>query len=184
LEEPVPDLDQSVDQWFPEPVCAALTPMSKTLAYVVNLLEAFFAGDTVLPETLKPVLKTLTAFFDKQALPLGYQLNKKPKSKALPVPLHAVAPMERVLIPIELNGEQGSNRSPEPCRIHANHDLDAINSWLSLKDDNAKTYQAYKKELERLLLWAVLERGKPISSLNTDDCRAYIKFLKILTTAE
>jgi hypothetical protein len=53
-----------------------------------------------------------------------------------------------------------------------------------LKDDNAKTYQAYKKELERLLLWAILERGKAISSLNTDDCRAYIKFLKTLTTAD
>ena len=177
LAEPVPDLEQSVDQWFPEPVCAALPPKAKTLADVVDLLEAVFAGDSPLAEALKPVLKTLTGFFDKQALPLGYQLNKKPQATALPVPLHAVAPMERVLIPIELNGAQGSNRSPEPCRIHANHDLDAINSWLSLKDDNAKTYQAYKKELERLLLWAVLERGKPISSLNTDDCRAYIKFL-------
>ncbi|MEI7995665.1 MAG: hypothetical protein WCH01_12260 [Methylococcaceae bacterium] len=27
---------------------------------------------------------------------------------------------------------------------------------------------------ERLLLWAVLAGGKAISSLNTDDCRAYI----------
>ena len=88
------------------------------------------------------------------------------------------------MIPVELNGEQGSNRSPEPPRIHATHDLEAINSWLSLKDDNVKTYQTYKKELERLLLWAVLERGKAISSLNTDDCRAYIKFLKTLTTAD
>src|SRR5664279_2011754 len=184
LAEPVPDLEQSVDQWFPESVCAALPAKAKTLADVVDLLEAVFAGDSPLTETLKPVLKTLTAFFDKQALPLGYQLNKKPKSTALPVPLHALALMERVLIPIERNGAQGSNRSPEPCRIHANHDLDAINSWLSLKDDNAKTYQAYKKELERLLLWALLERGKPISSLNTDDCRAYIQFLKRLTTAD
>jgi site-specific recombinase XerD len=184
LADPVPDLDQAVVRWFPEKVCAALPLKAKTLADVVDLLEAIFAGDIPLAETLKPALKTLTGFFDAHALQLGYQLNKKPQSTALPVPLHAVAPMERVLIPIELNGEQGSNRSPEPCRIHANHDLDAINSWLSLKDDNAKTYQAYKKELERLLLWAVLERGKPISSLNTDDCRAYIKFLKTLTTAE
>jgi site-specific recombinase XerD len=30
----------------------------------------------------------------------------------------------------------------------------------------------------------VLARGKAISSLNTDDCRAYIKFLKTLTTAD
>ena len=37
---------------------------------------------------------------------------------------------------------------------------------------------------QRLLLWAVLAGGKAISSLNTDDCRAYIKFLKTLTTAD
>jgi site-specific recombinase XerD len=184
LPDPVPDLEQAVDRWFPEPVCAALPPKVKTLADLVDLLESFFAGDTQCSETLKPALKTLTGFFDEHAVQLGYQLNRKPQSTILPVPLHNVAPLERVLIPSELNGEQGSNRSLEPCRIDANHDLDAINSWLSLKDDNAKTYQAYKKELERLLLWAVLERGKAISSLNTDDCRAYIKFLKSLRTAD
>jgi hypothetical protein len=182
LADPVPDLGQTVVQWFPEPVCAALPLKVKNLADVVDLLEAFFAGDTPLPETLKPAIKTLTGFFDEHAVQLGYQLNKKPQSTVLPVPLHAIAPLERVLIPLELNGEQGSNRSPEPCRIQATHDLEAIKSWLSLKDDNVKTYQAYQKELERLLLWAVLERGKAISSLNTDDCRAYIKFLKTLTT--
>ena len=184
LADPVPDLGQTVVQWFPEPVCDALPPMVKTLADLVDLLEAFFAGDTVLPEALKPALKMLTGFFDEHALQLGYQLNKKPQSTALPVPLNAVAPLERVLIPIELNGEQGSNRSPESCRIHATHDLEAINIWMSLKDDNAKTYQAYKKELERLQLLAVLKRGKAISSLNTDDCRAHIKFLKTLSTAD
>lgn len=184
LPDPVPDLDQTIEQWFPESVCAALPPNIKSLANLIDFLEAVFARDTGLPEPLKPVFKMLTLFFDEHAFQLGYQLNKKPQSTALPVPLHSVAPLERVLIPIELNGEHGSNRSPEPCRIHATHDLEAINSWLSLKDDNAKTYQAYKKELERLLLWAVLERGKAISSLNTDDCRAYIKFLKTLTTAD
>ena len=172
----MPDLDQTIDRWFPEPVCAALPHQVKTLADVVDLLTAFFAGDTPLPETLKPALKTLTGFFDEHVLQLGYQPNKNPPSTALLVPLHAVAPLERVLIPIELSGEQGSNRSPEPCRIHATHDLEAIKSWLSLKDDNVKTYQAYQKELERLLLWAVLARGKAISSLNTDDCRAYSSF--------
>jgi site-specific recombinase XerD len=184
LAEPVPALEHFVDRWFPEPVCVALPAKVNTLADLVDLLEAFFAGDTLCPETLKPALKTLTGFFDEHAVQLGYQLNKNPPSTALPIPLHAVAPLERVLIPLELNGEQGSNRSPEPCRIQATHDLEAINSWLSLKDDNAKTYQAYKKELERLLLWAVLERGKAISSLNTDDCRAYIQFLKTLTTTD
>jgi integrase len=184
LPEPSPDLDHAVRLWFPEALCAALPLNIKTLVDLIDLLEAFFAGDAVLPDAIKPSLKALTTFFDDHALQLGYQLNKKPKSTALPVPLDKVAPLERVLIPIELNGEQGNNRSTEPCRIQATHDLDAIKSWLALKDDNAKTYQAYKKELERLLLWAVLVRGKPVSSLNTDDCRAYIRFLKTLSTAD
>src|SRR5665811_699709 len=124
LADPVPALDQTVDRWFPEPVCAALPAKVKTLAEVVDFLEAVFAGDTPLPENLKPALKTLTGFFDEHAVPLGYQLNKNPPSTALPVPLHAVAPLERVLIPVELSGEQGSNRSPEPSQIHATHDLE------------------------------------------------------------
>jgi integrase len=184
LPEPSPALDHAVEQWFPEAVCNSLPFRAKTLANVVNLLESFYAGNAALPEDLKPSLKLLADFFDEHALSLGYQLNKRPKSTALPLPLDKVAPLEKVLIPIELNGEQGSNRSTEPCRIQASHDLDAIKSWLSLKDDNAKTYKAYKKELERLLLWAILERGKAVSSLNTDDCRAYIRFLKTLTTSD
>ncbi len=183
LPEPSPALNHGIEQWFPEAVCNSLPFNVKTLANVVNLLESFYAGDAALPEDLKPSLKLIADFFDEHALSLGYQLNKKPKSTALHLPLDKVAPLEKVLIPIELNGEQGSNRSAEPCRIQASHDLDAIKSWLSLKDDNAKTYQAYKKELERLLLWAILERGKAISSLNTDDCRAYIRFLKNLATS-
>jgi site-specific recombinase XerD len=183
LPEPAPALDQAVERWFPESLCSALPFNVKSLSDLIDLLESFYAGDIQLPEALKPSLKTLGLFFDDHAAQLGYQLNKKPQTTALPVPLETVAPLERVLIPVELNGEQGSNRSTEPCRIHAGHDLDAIKSWLAIKDDNPKTYQAYKKELERLLLWAILERGKAVSSLNTDDCRAYIQFLKTLTIA-
>lgn len=40
------------------------------------------------------------------------------------------------------------------------------------------TQRAYRKESERLLLWSVLERGKPMSSLDNADFRAYIEFLK------
>lgn len=182
--DPVPDLDQAVELWFPESVCAALPANLKTLAKLMEWLEVLFAGDVACPDALKPALTSVIGFFDDQARVLGYQLNKQAVSRTLPVPLQQVAPLERVLIPKELNGKHGSNRALEPCRIDANHDFDAIHSWLSLKDDNPKTYQAYKKELERLLLWAVLERGKALSSLNTDDCKAYIRFLKELTTAD
>jgi integrase len=184
LPDPVPDLAQGVGQWFGESLCAALPRNVHTLADLIDCLESAFAGDTDLPDQMKPELKTLVRFFDGHAITLGYSLNRKPVSMALPVPLREVAPLERVMVPIALNGEHGSNRSPEPCRIDASHDLDAIHSWLSSKDGNPKTYNAYKKELERLLLWAVLERGKALSSLNTDDCKAYVHFLKTLTTAD
>jgi len=184
LGDPIPDLDQAVERWFPEVVCAALPGNIKTLADLIDWLEALFTGDNTCPDALKPALKSMIGFFDEQARALGYQLNKQSKPRALSVPLEQIAPLERVFIPQELNGEHGSNRSSESCRIDANHDLSAIHSWLSLKNDNAKTYQAYKKELERLLLWAVLERGKALSSLNTDDCNAYLRFLKGLTTAD
>ena len=184
LPDPVPDLAQDVTQWFAESLSSALPRQVKTLAELVDWLEAGFAGDFTLPEKLKPELNTLTRFFAEHAQVLGYSLNRKPASTSLPVPLQQVAPLERVIIPIELNGEHGTNRSPQPCRINAQHDLEAIHSWLALKDGNAKTYTAYKKELERLLLWAVLDRGKALSSLNTDDCKAYVHFLKTLSTTD
>ncbi|NOU22237.1 MAG: site-specific integrase [Methyloglobulus sp.] len=183
LPDPMPGLGQGVGLWFPDTVCAALPHKVQTLADLLGFLESAFAGDAEYPKKLKPSLKILTRFFDDNALALGVTLNRKPAS-ALPTPLRDVAPLERVLIPAGLDGEHGSNRSPEPSRINAKHDLDAIHSWLSLKDGNLKTYQAYKKELERMLLWAVLERGKALSSLNTDDCKAYVHFLKTLTTAD
>lgn len=184
LPDPVPAGDQELKQWLPEELCAALPASVTTWTEAIDWLEEGRDGDRDYPASLSPALKALARFLSTHAESLGYQRKPKPSTDALPMPLHSVAPLEQVLIPIELNGEQGSNRSPELCRIEANHDLAAIHSWLSLKNDNPKTYQAYKKELERLLLWAILERGRALSSLNTDDCRAYIQFLKNLTTAD
>ncbi|WP_446812221.1 tyrosine-type recombinase/integrase (plasmid) [Methylomonas sp. 2BW1-5-20] len=184
LPEPVPAGDQELRRWLPEKVCATLPVSVTTWSEAINWLEEGRGRDRGYPAPLRPAIKVLTGFLSSHAEVLGYQPKSKPPTDALPMPLHSVAPLEQVLIPIELNGEQGSNRSTELCRIEANHDLAAIHSWLALKDDNPKTYQAYKKELERLLLWAILERGRALSSLNTDDCRAYIQFLKNLTTAD
>lgn len=62
LADPVLDLDQAVDLWFPESVCATLLPKVKTLADWVDLWEAFFAGDTPLSETC---LKNTNRIFDE-----------------------------------------------------------------------------------------------------------------------
>ncbi|MEI2769769.1 MAG: hypothetical protein V9G98_03200 [Candidatus Competibacter sp.] len=46
-----------------------------------------------------------------------------------------------------------------------------------------QTLRNYRKEAERLLLWALLERGKPLSSLTREDCLQYEAFPRRSTTA-
>lgn len=42
----------------------------------------------------------------------------------------------------------------------------------------AATLRAYRKEAERVLLWAVVQLGKPLSSLTTEDAIAYRAFMR------
>jgi site-specific recombinase XerD len=89
-----------------------------------------------------------------------------------------VMPWERLVIPLELDGSAGVFRAPPAtCTLSARSDYEAVNAWLALHEMSA-TVRAYRKETERLVLWAVLERGKPISSLTTDDAVAYRAFLR------
>lgn len=87
-----------------------------------------------------------------------------------------IVPLEDFKLPAELNGSQGTNRGDRPLTKAAN-DLEAIYAWLALYDPKSHTYRAYKKEAERFLLWSVLEKQKPISSLTVEDCIDYRDFL-------
>ncbi len=90
----------------------------------------------------------------------------------------APVPLERFpLLPADLSGQFGSNRSTAVSQIEANDDLAAIHCWLSEFEDSPQTYRNYRKEVERLLLWSIKERGKPLSSLTREDFQAYEKFL-------
>lgn len=89
-----------------------------------------------------------------------------------------VKPLERLRLARELDGSQGALRAPRhACVLAANNDYDAVQAWLSLQDAPA-THRAYRKEAERLLLWAIVERGKPLSSLTTEDAIAYRSFIR------
>ncbi len=94
---------------------------------------------------------------------------------ALPVPV----PLEKLTLPPELDGRMGSNRSYRgSAQIRAQTDLDAVSAWLSRFNHKAHTFSSYRKEAERLLLWAIVERGLPLSSLSHEDLVAYQQFLK------
>lgn len=43
------------------------------------------------------------------------------------------------------------------CLLGARNDCEAVQSWLALHE-SADTHRAYRKEAERLALWAIIER--------------------------
>lgn len=88
-----------------------------------------------------------------------------------------LAPLGTFQLPAWLSGLQGANRSPAFCFIAARNDLEAINAYLVRYKGQAHTERAYRKELERFILWCALEACKPMSSLLVDDCERYKHFL-------
>ena len=104
------------------------------------------------------------------------------------------------ILPSDLDGSRGRFRRPGcDSMLDAVNDYEAILSWIATKGTSngvqrrpasdgegmnthagvavSNTQRAYLREAERLLLWATLARGKPLSSLSHDDCVAYSNFL-------
>jgi site-specific recombinase XerD len=88
----------------------------------------------------------------------------------------AIVPIEHFLVPHELDGAFGSNRG-ERSSLSARNDLEAIHTWLTRYKPGGHTHRAYRKEAERFLLWSILDRAKPLSSVTVEDCIAYRDFL-------
>lgn len=96
----------------------------------------------------------------------------------------ALVPYEKFLLPAELDGSAGRYRAPhEKCLLLAANDHEAVGAWLASKwhsgaeGDLSSTQRSYRKEAERLLLWAILERKRALSSLSVEDATAYRSFL-------
>jgi site-specific recombinase XerD len=95
-----------------------------------------------------------------------------------------VQPWEQLVVPTDLDGSRGAYRAPRAsCVLAADDDYRAVQAWLELQEV-ATTQRAYRKEAERLMLWAILERGKALSSLTTEDAIAYRAFLRRPTPRE
>lgn len=78
-----------------------------------------------------------------------------------------------------INGAKGHNREwHKTCLIPANIDIQAIECWLSEYQKSEATQRNYRKEAERLLLWAMIERKKALSSLSAEDLLFYSQFIE------
>ncbi|MEY2872862.1 MAG: hypothetical protein RLZZ373_233 [Pseudomonadota bacterium] len=90
----------------------------------------------------------------------------------------AVRPLDKLVVPAELDGRAGLYRRPQAqCLLAADNDLAAVNAWIASKTAQSHTQRAYRKEAERFVLWAIVQRGKPLSSMQQEDCVAYRDFL-------
>jgi site-specific recombinase XerD len=118
-----------------------------------------------------------------------------------------IVPLEKLIIPAALSGADGLYRLPQQlCLMAANNDYAAILTWIRSKTGSSAamraatptqqgvasalpdgplaglgsrshTQRAYLKEAERFLLWAIVQRQKPLSSMTLEDCTAYRDFL-------
>lgn len=126
----------------------------------------------------------LQAHADSIGVPLALAA-RQPQRSLTPAALAAqrppsadIAPLEHYRPPTELDGSAGTNRAPAARnKSGATNDYAALQVWISLKDTNANTQRSRRKEAERFLLWAIIARGKPLSSLDVTDAAAYMAFL-------
>lgn len=173
LPEPRPLITDAIERWFPPRAVNALhrhgiksladltvrvprrrrwwTGIAGLGAHGAAQIEAFFAANPDLTERARALVVVQSA---------------------------ETTPWEHLVVPTYLDGSTGAFRAPRgTCVLAADNDYDAVQAWLALQE-SAATQRAYRKEAERLMLWAILEKGKALSSLTTEDAIAYRQFLR------
>jgi len=100
-----------------------------------------------------------------------------PEPEPMAVRLIRPAPIDDLVVVDALSGRAGTNRSRGHRQIAADTDRDALLAWLARFADNPNTLANSRREAERLLLWAWVELGKPLSSLTHEDLLVYQRFL-------
>ncbi len=183
---PEPQVSDAVDDWLPARAVAALHAHGiATLADLTvriprrrqwwktitglgpagaRRIEAFFRAHPALTERARALIAA----------------NALEASSAA----GAIVPWEQLRLPHEVNGSAGAFRAPRAtCTLDADNDYSAVQAWLSLHESEA-TRRTYRKEAERLILWAIVERGRALSSLTTEDALAYRAFLRSPQPAE
>lgn len=174
LPVPAPMVTDDLERWLPARAAGAMKAHGfKTLADLTVRIPRRRRWWTGIPGLGAASARQIEAFFAAHA-------HLTQQARAL-VPIGAqddVAPWERLRVPHEVDGSRGTFRAPKAtCTLDANDDYEAVQAWLALHE-SAATQRAYRKEAERLILWAVVERGRALSSLTTEDAVAFRAFLR------
>jgi len=190
LPKPIPAPTQSVSQWMRPKAARALRDAGiVTLADLLGVIRRRGPGWwRPIPRVGAGRAQAIERWLRRWPEQLG-EINLG-DTRALVVPeaplpeldtsdIRAIAPLGTFALPSHLDGAHGFNRAPAFCFISARNDLEAINCYLARYEGQEHTQRAYRKELERFILWCAFVACKPMSSLLVDDCDAYAAFLRV-----
>lgn len=188
VEAPRPD--HALEGWFAPYLVTRLAEVGvATFAQLLGLIrrrrQRWY---TAVPRLGAVGAERIVAFVDQHAESLGYlsplamtRRRRLPAGHPALRPVARapadVAPLEALRVPAELDGSAGLNRAPVPAhQAELNTDLQAVRAWIEIRGARSEaTRRAYRREAERLLLWAIVAKGKPLSSLNTMDAADYLE---------
>jgi len=174
---PAPLIGDDVDRWLSARLAAVLFSAGiKTLADLTVRVPRRRRWWTSIPGLGVAGARQVEAFFERHP-----ELNERARALVITTLPEDVVPWERLVVPEAVDGSMGLHRAPRAsCALSATNDYQAIYAWLSLHE-SAATQRSYRKEAERLILWAIVERGKALSSLSslsTEDAIAYRSFMR------
>ena len=184
-----PKLGDGVDGWLDPALAKRLKDTGiATLQNLIDAINGFgYRWYTKIPKIGEKAAAQIVKWLIEPGVStaLGVRLHARglvPKSQlmatvpAMYPPRTDIVPLENLLIPQALDGAHGANRG-ERSLLSAHNDLAAIQAWLNKCKPGGHTVRSYRKEAERFVLWAVVEKGKPVSSLTVEDCINYRDFL-------
>lgn len=174
LPAPTPLVTDDVARWLPARAAGAMKAHGiKTLADLTVRIPRRRRWWTAISGLGATSARQVEAFFAAHP-----QLTQQARALVPIDAQHDVVPFERLYVPHEVDGSHGTFRAPAAtCTLDAGNDYEAVQAWLALHEA-AATQRAYRKEAERLILWAVVERSRALSSLTTEDTVAYRAFLR------
>jgi len=169
-----PLIGDAVTDWFTPRTAAALHAAGiKTLAALTLRVPRRRMWWVAIPGLGQASAKRVEAFFAAHP-----DLTERARALVAPTQASDIVPWEALVVPEDLDGSKGQFRAPKAtCVLSASNDYEAVQAWIERHEADA-TQRAYKKEAERLILWAVVQRGKALSSLTAEDATAYRAFLR------
>jgi len=180
LPAPTPAISDDIGLWLaPRTVAALRSQGIDTLAALTVRVPRRRRWWAAIPGLGASGARQIEAFFAEHP-----QLTERARALIAQERRGIVVPWEQLRLPHEVDGSQGQFRAPrQTCTLNADNDYAAVQAWLALHESPA-TQRAYRKEAERLILWAIIERQRPLSSLTTEDATAYRSFLRRPTPRE